>query len=54
MGFLGAGVSMLLLNSDSELEVVLLLAGACRFFNGVYEAVWYTYTPEVCTSLNLS
>jgi len=47
MGFLGAGVSMLLLNSDSELEVVLLLAGTCRFFNGVYEAVWYTYTPEV-------
>lgn len=47
IGFLGAGITILVLNAKMELAIILAFATLCRFFNGVYEAVWYTYTPEV-------
>jgi len=37
----------MLLNINTGSHGILLIACGVRFFTGVYEAVWYTYTPEV-------
>jgi len=47
IGFTGAGICVMALNAESPLVVTILFATVIRFFTGVYEAVWYTYTPEV-------
>jgi len=47
VGFGGAGVFVMLLNMKGSIGVILFIAALVRFFVGMYEAVWYTYTPEV-------
>jgi len=37
----------MLINVDVDAVWLVLFAMVARFFTGVYEAVWYTYTPEV-------
>eukprot|EP00657_Telonema_sp_P-1_P010772 TRINITY_DN5359_c0_g1_i1.p1 TRINITY_DN5359_c0_g1~~TRINITY_DN5359_c0_g1_i1.p1 ORF type:complete len:229 (+),score=65.39 TRINITY_DN5359_c0_g1_i1:240-926(+) len=46
IGFFFAGVFMLLINLDVGDVALIVIAMVCRFFTGIYEAVWYTYTPE--------
>merc|ERR1719231_752627 len=47
IGFAGAGMGVMLLNAKVPLAGILAFASVIRLFTGVYEAVWYTYTPEV-------
>ena len=50
IGFTGAGVAVMLLNVHSSSHLILLMACLIRMFTGIYEAVWYTYTPEADTT----
>merc|ERR1712216_667444 len=47
IGFAGAAICVMLLNANVPLGVTITFAAIVRFFTGLYEAVWYTYTPEV-------
>jgi len=47
VGFFFAGVFIMLINVNVDAMWLVVFAMVARFFTGVYEAVWYTYTPEV-------
>ena len=54
IGFAGAGAAVMLLNVSTSDHGLLLIAIVVRLFTGVYEAVWYTYTPEAASHTTLS
>jgi len=47
LGFFCSGIFIMLINVEVDAVWLVIFAMVARFFTGVYESVWYTYTPEV-------